>query len=310
MKNKFVLHGVLASLALSAVYFAIVSIAQGFPHAIEEFVSIWYLMVPLIAGFGVQVGLFSYTHAAMKSVSSKGVAASGGVSTLSMVACCAHHVTDILPLIGFAAFALFLTQYQNFFVVLGVLSNMVGILFMLGIIQNRRLYKKGSFFNGIFAYDMKKLRNAAIVISIPILIISFLFLTMPVTQTPQSGGSQIVLSEKTNSGNGLTISAIPQNFSFDKPVKFDIKFDTHQGSLDFDVTKVSALEDSNGLIYNALSWEGSAPSGHHREGILAFPKLSGNPFGMKLTIKNVYDVQERTFSWDLTAKNESGVVNK
>ncbi|MFA4820025.1 MAG: hypothetical protein WC613_03660 [Candidatus Aenigmatarchaeota archaeon] len=298
IKNKFIIHGIIASLALSSIYFAIVSIAQGFPHALEEFASIWYLMVPLIAGFGAQVGLFSYTHHSLKSLSSKGVAASGGVSTVSMIACCAHHITDILPLIGFTAFALFLTQYQNFFVILGILSNLIGIFFILGIIQSNRLYRKKSFFSGLFAYNMKKFRNALVVISVPILIISFLFMTMPATQAPQSS-SQLVLPEKTNSGNGLTIIAKPLNFTLSVPVKFDIKFDTHQGSLDFDVAKVSVLEDSNGITYNAVSWDGSAPGSHHMEGILTFPKVSGNPSSIKLIIKNVYDVQERVFSWDL-----------
>ncbi len=299
MKNKFVIHAVTASIALSAIYFLIVSIAQGFPHAAEEFASIWYLMVPLVVGFGVQVGLFSYTHAAIKSVSSKGVATSGGVSTISMVACCAHHVTDILPLIGFTAFALFLTQYQNFFVVLGILSNLIGIFFMLGIIQSRKLYSKKSSFSGIFAHDMKKLRNVVIVISVPILIISFLFMTMPTAQVLQNIRSPLVLSEKTNSGNGLAIIARPVDFSFDKPVKFEIKFDTHQGSLDFDVAKVSVLEDGNGARYTAISWDGSGPEGHHREGILTFPEISGKPPSMKLIIINVYGVNERAFSWGL-----------
>ncbi len=298
IKNKFVIHGVIASLALSAIYFAIVSIAQGFPHALEQFASIWYLMVPLIAGFGVQVGLFSYTHTAVRSVSSKGVATSGGVSTVSMIACCAHHITDVLPIIGFTAFALFLTQYQNFFVMLGILSNVVGILFVLSIIQQRKLYKKKASFGGIFSYNMKKFRNAMVMISVPILIVTFLFMATPAAQITQPN-TLLVLSEKTNSGNGLTISATPQDFSFDKPVKFDVKFDTHQGSLDFDVNQVSELEDSNGLTYNVLSWDASSSSGHHMEGILTFSKLSGSPSGMKLIIKNVYDVQERTFSWDL-----------
>ncbi len=53
MKNKSVIHGIIAGPALAAVYFVIVRIA----HAIDEFISVWYLMVPLIAGFGVQVGL-------------------------------------------------------------------------------------------------------------------------------------------------------------------------------------------------------------------------------------------------------------
>ena len=299
VKNKFVIHGAIASIALSAVYFAIVSIAQGFPHALEEFASIWYLMVPLIAGFGAQVGLFSYTHAAIRSVSSKGVATSGGVSTVSMVACCAHHITDVLPIIGFTAFALFLTQYQNFFVVLGILSNAVGILFVLGIIQGRKLYNKKSPFGGIFSYNMKKFRNAALIISAPILIATFLFMTTPAAQITQPDTNALVLPERTNSANGLTVIAIPKNFSFDMPVKFDIKFDTHQGSLDFDVAKVSMLEDSNGIAYNAVSWEGPSPGGHHMEGILTFPKVSGNPSDIKLVIKNIYGVQERIFSWDL-----------
>mgnify|MGYP001564496844 CR=1 FL=1 len=298
MKNKFVFHGVIASLALSAIYLFIVSLSQGFSHAVEEFISIWYLMVPLIVGFGVQVGLFSYTHHSIKSLSSKGVAASGGVSTVSMIACCAHHITDVLPIIGFTALALVLTQYQNFFVILGILSNLIGIFFILGIIQSRKLYSKKSSFSGLFAYNMKKIRNAMIVISIPILIISFLFMTMPVTQVPQNS-SQLALPEKTNSGNGLTIIAKPLNFTLNEPVKFDIKFDTHQGSLDFDVTKVSVLEDGNGNIYNAISWDGGAAGGHHMEGVLTFPKVSGSSQSMKLIIKDVYNVPERTFVWDL-----------
>lgn len=118
----------------------------------------------------------------------------------------------------------------------------------------------------------------------------------PAPETQQAGQA---LEEKTGSGNGLDVSVTPVDFYPGRPVKFSIAFSTHQGSLDFDVTKVSVLEDSSGKVYSPVSWDGSGAGGHHREGTLAFPALSGNPAGMKLTISGVYGIPERVFSWEL-----------
>jgi hypothetical protein len=57
-----------------------------------------------------------------------------------MVACCAHHLADVLPLIGFAGAALFLADYQTLFLLLGLLSNIVGIVYMLGTLHRHRLF--------------------------------------------------------------------------------------------------------------------------------------------------------------------------
>ncbi len=171
--SRFFIHGIAAAMALTMVYVIIVTAAQGFSHALATFSQLWYLMVPLIAGFGVQAGLFSYVHS-LKSVSSKTVAASGGVSTVSMVACCAHHVTDVLPLLGLTALSLFLTQYQTFFIALGIFSNVIGITFMLGIIQDKRLYAKKSVFGSVMRYDMQKIRNTLIAVSMPVLAVIFM----------------------------------------------------------------------------------------------------------------------------------------
>jgi len=151
--------------------------------------------------------------------------------------------------------------------------------------------------------DMIMAASAGAVIVLAILALLIFF--APPRNVPPSIASA-ALEEKTNSENGLTVSATPVDFDADKPVKFGIKFNTHQGSLDFDVTKVSVLEDSNGMIYNAASWDGAAAGGHHREGILAFPKLSGNPSSMSLAIKDVYGTGERVFWWYLSAKNGFG----
>lgn len=74
---------------------------------------------------------------------------------------------------------------------------------------------------------------------------------------------------------------------------------THQGSLDFDLTKISHLEDHKGNMYQPLSWGGSSPGGHHRSGTLSFPRLTEKTKFIKLIIKNVYNVPERVFKWKL-----------
>ncbi len=53
--------------------------------------------------------------------------ASGGTSTAAMVACCAHHVTDILPLAGLSAATTFLANYQVPFMLLGLAMNLAGV---------------------------------------------------------------------------------------------------------------------------------------------------------------------------------------
>ncbi len=48
-----------------------------------------------------------------------------------MAACCAHHLADVLPLLGLSGVAIFLVRYQLFFIIAGVLSNVVGITITL-----------------------------------------------------------------------------------------------------------------------------------------------------------------------------------
>ncbi len=95
-------------------------------------------MVALTGGFGIQAGLFSFIRQSIRErrASATGsVAASGAISAGSMAACCAHHLTDILPFLGLSGVAIFLTDYQIFFIIIGVLSNAVGIAIMLETIQ-------------------------------------------------------------------------------------------------------------------------------------------------------------------------------
>lgn len=136
-------RGVLAGVFLIGVYTGILAAANSLQHAVDEFMRLWYWMLPLVVGVALQVGLFAYARRATRGehgAHARGVVASGGASTLSMVACCAHHVTDVLPVIGFAGAITLLASYQGLFLLLGVLSNLVGLVYVLGLLRRHGLY--------------------------------------------------------------------------------------------------------------------------------------------------------------------------
>jgi uncharacterized protein (DUF302 family) len=56
-----------------------------------------------------------------------------------MVACCAHHVADVLPLIGLSGAAVFLAQYKIPFMSLGLAMNAVGITVSLRLVRREQV---------------------------------------------------------------------------------------------------------------------------------------------------------------------------
>lgn len=160
--RKPLFWGLAAGVALLSVYFLILTIANSFRHSLEQLQGIWYWIMLLVLGFGTQVGLYVYMREAIRLRKNSGaatsaVAAAGGISTTSMIACCAHHVTDVVPVLGASAAAVFLTQYQNIFIILGVLSNLIGITVMLNIIQKNDLYHEGNgLLSSLMRIDMQK----------------------------------------------------------------------------------------------------------------------------------------------------------
>ena len=80
---------------------------------------------------------------------------------------------------------------------------------------------------------------------------------------------------------------------------FDITLNTHSEELSADLVAVSELVDDRGDVYKPISWEGSSPGGHHREGVLKFNPVSPRPESIELKIKNVGGIAERRFKWNL-----------
>jgi hypothetical protein len=306
--DRYKLHGIIASAALLIVYVVILTLVESFDHALRQFADLWYLMTPLVIGFGIQIGLYSYIRAGVRALSLSGagtsVAASGGVSTGSMVLCCLHHVTDVLPLIGLTAAALFLSQYQGFFLVLGIFSNVVGIIMMFHIMQRNNMHPKVGTFSGIFKHDMRQARNNAILLSAVFLFVIFIFSSMPtpvtaepptntVNNPPSSGLGKLV-----NDENSVAVDVTPVDFEFGKEVVFDIGINTHSGSLDFDVAEIATLKDSDDNTYPPDKWEGSPPGGHHSSGRLFFPSIEETEY-IELSLKDINNVPERLFRWEL-----------
>ncbi len=143
-----ILTGFVGALALFALYMTIVTLAQGWPHAVELFGQDAWLVIPIMVGFGTQVGLYTYLRGAPYGVQQKSRAskammgAGGGTSTAAMVACCAHHVADVLPLLGLSAAASFLAAYKIPFMLVGLAMNGVGIVVILRAIRTEQRHVK------------------------------------------------------------------------------------------------------------------------------------------------------------------------
>jgi hypothetical protein len=136
--------GLAGSIFLTAVYFGIVSWAESPQHAIELFWEDRLIVVPIILGFGVQMGLYTmlkkrlFVPVASVGPSGALTGAGGATSTAAMVACCAHHVTDVLPILGLTAAATFLAEYRTLFMLVGLGTTILGIVVMLFILFRER----------------------------------------------------------------------------------------------------------------------------------------------------------------------------
>lgn len=121
--------GTVAGMALTGAYVGVVAGTAGWTHLADQTRSNWWLLVPLLAGFVVQVTLMvelrrrhRLAHAAAVSVG-----AGAGVSAVGMVACCAHHLAELAPLAGATGAATFLTDTQRPLMIAGVALNAAAV---------------------------------------------------------------------------------------------------------------------------------------------------------------------------------------
>lgn len=107
------------------------------------------------------------------------------------------------------------------------------------------------------------------------------------TVTSENKAKQADFQTQTVSDAEVKYTITPLNISSDnsKTWDFEIRLDTHSGSLDQDLVSQFRLIDDKGNEYEALNWDGALPGGHHREGILKFSPISPLPGAIELSIK-------------------------
>jgi P-type Cu+ transporter len=130
--------GALAMLALLGLYFGALTLVSGWEFTRAEFGRYWYFILPLAAGFGAQVALFTRvrTIAGESKDSGTVVAASGTTSTAAMVSCCAHYLVNVAPVLGATGLVAFAAQFQVELFWLGLAFSAAGVGFVFNRLLN------------------------------------------------------------------------------------------------------------------------------------------------------------------------------
>lgn len=136
LKIKIIRNSIIAVLIVVAVNFLVLYFLNFPLMAIFQLKKYIWLLIPLVLGFGVQIGLYTYLRH-LNVVCEITIAGSGGISGISMILCCSHYLVNFLPFISLS-FATFLTKYTFYILLFGVASNLIGILIMLN-----KIYKLG-----------------------------------------------------------------------------------------------------------------------------------------------------------------------
>ena len=125
-------YGTLAFGLLLAAYFGVLTVVSGWKFTVSQFSEFWFYIVPLGAGFGVQVALYTRLRQLLhQSKDARAVmTASGTTSTAAMISCCAHYLVNVAPVLGATGLVTFAAQYQVEFFWIGIGFNAAGIAYI------------------------------------------------------------------------------------------------------------------------------------------------------------------------------------
>lgn len=140
MNGRSARAGLLAAAALGVFYAAVVALASGAEHLADQARADWPYLSLIVAGFGTQVALLVELRHRRRVRRLEQAAAGAGVGSgaVGMVACCAHHLADLAPVVGLSGAATFLTDWRLEFMLAGIAVNAVGIA-----VAARRLWADG-----------------------------------------------------------------------------------------------------------------------------------------------------------------------
>lgn len=121
--------------------------------------------------------------------------------------------------------------------------------------------------------------------------------TAPVTALAQANSA---MATQTTSERGVSIKVTPKSLgSRNGRWEFSIVLDTHSADLSDDLTQNASLTTADGRTFKPVRWTGSAPGGHHRQGVLTFEVPAPPPTALELRIVRAGEAAPRTFRWKL-----------
>jgi hypothetical protein len=132
------LAGLAGGGGLLAFYLGLITLAQGWGHAVDQLMVDRWFVGAIMVGFGTQLGLFTHLHAlhaARLRAAAGGTAVSTGTSTAAMLACCAHHLADVFAVLGIAGASTFLTELKVPLLWLGIGMNAAGTAYLALLIR-------------------------------------------------------------------------------------------------------------------------------------------------------------------------------
>ena len=142
LKNPFV-FGAGTGILVILFNISIASLAEGsIDKGYQVFLTngIFIYLIPLAVS--IQMGLFRYhrniTTGNIGGSEKMGMAGSA-TSSLTMVACCMHHVSDLLPTVGLIlAASSFLIRYKDAIIIIGLIANIIGSAYIARAILKDR----------------------------------------------------------------------------------------------------------------------------------------------------------------------------
>jgi YVTN family beta-propeller protein len=108
---------------------------------------------------------------------------------------------------------------------------------------------------------------------------------------------------QVNNQGAVTIAITPLNLQgSDATLDFQVALDTHAVDLDYDLTGLVVLRDSQGNEYLPAAWDGPQ-GGHHVSGILRFDGrttiLAAGSTYLELEVRDVARIPSRLFRWEI-----------
>jgi hypothetical protein len=138
--------GIAAAIGVVGFYLGLLTLTSDWYNARAQFGEYRWWIIALSLGLGIQVTLYSYMRKRMRKRSlgaaKSWLAASGGMSTASMAACCSHYLVPLLAAVGLpflSAAAAGIANYQTELFLVGILSNWAGLGIMLRLMQKKGL---------------------------------------------------------------------------------------------------------------------------------------------------------------------------